>query len=73
MIKIITKGPENFEATCSRCLYRFTYEVSDLFQQYSSSEYVNCPQCGQMLLHMFDYKNAYLNAGTVKEMDGTSW
>lgn len=73
MIQIITKGPENFETVCPRCLCRFTYELSDLFQQYSSSEYVNCPQCGQMLLHMFDYKNAYLNAGETEETDGTSW
>lgn len=66
MIKIITKGPENFEATCPRCLCKFTYELSDLFQQYSSCEYVKCPQCDQTMLHLFDYKNAYLSTGEEK-------
>lgn len=51
MVQIITKGPENFKATCPRRLCEFTYERCDLVKRISH-EYIICPQCKHEILHV---------------------
>ena len=71
MIKVIKEGKvENykFKKTCSVCGCEFEYELRDLYKdydnsrcltsyppQYSYCRYVNCPCCGERVLHDTGY------------------
>ena len=66
MIKIITKGLEVFEATCPRCLCKFTYELSDLVKR-MTCEYVACPQCKHQIIHIARDWDHYCSTGEEKK------
>jgi NAD-dependent SIR2 family protein deacetylase len=52
MKKIIKPGSTTFHCTCSECAAHFTYERSDVRQNYvRGGEWVSCPQCGHECRH----------------------
>ena len=51
--KIITPGTDTYQATCSECGCKFTYQRGDVHTNYVTvvREVVGCPHCGYQVSH----------------------
>lgn len=68
MIEIIELGKEKFEAVCTRCGCRFTYQLEDL-KMPVFTECVECPECGKVYYHPIQKENEYEILNGSKDYD----
>ena len=65
-IKIIKHGKEVFKAVCPVCECEFSYQVEDLKEDAFSNHYVECPDCGNIIIHISEEKKKSIDDSFIR-------